>query len=385
MTTTIPIHGTVEQRFDSVRDAFARNFDDHGEVGAGVAVYLHGEPVLELWGGYADEARTQPWQQDTIANVYSTTKGMTAICAHRLVEEGKLDIDAPVAKYWPVFAANGKEEIPVRYLLSHQAGMAAVRRRITAEESYDWETVTGALAEQEPWWEPGTAHGYHAITFGWLVGEVVRQISGKSLGTYFRENFAEPLGIDCHIGTGPEHDARIAGLIPAKLVPGQPSLQDLIAADPESVTGMAFANPQLGADTVNTRAWRAAEIPAANGHTRAPALARIYGALANGGDIDGVHVLNPETIDAAIVEQSNGPDRVLQMPTRFGLGFMLTGDLMPIGRNPRAFGHPGAGGSLGFADLDAGIGFGYVMNQMQSNLAGDPRVAGLIDAVYAAL
>ena len=368
-----------------MREAFARNFEEHGELGAGVAVYLHGEPAVELWGGFADEARTRPWEQDTIVNVYSTTKGMTAICAHRLIEEGKLDIDKAVAEYWPEFAAAGKEAIPVRYLLSHQAGLAALRVPISMEEAYDWTTVTDALAAQETWWEPGTAHGYHAITFGWLVGEVVRRITGMSLGTYFRATFAEPLGLDCHIGTGPELDVRIADVIAARPVPGQPGLADLIAADPELLTARAFTNPEVLGDVVNTRGWRAAEIPAGNAHTRAPAVARIYGALAQGGEIDGVHVLNPETIDAAIVEQVQGPDQVLQLETRYGLGFWLTGDLFPLGPNPRAFGHPGLGGSLGYADLDAGIGFSYVMNQMQSNPSGDPRVQGLIGAVYESL
>ena len=385
MTTTVEVQGQCDERFAGVREAFARNFEEHGELGAGVAVYLHGEPVVEIWGGFADESRTRPWEQDTIVNVYSTTKGMTAICAHRLVEEGKLDVDKPVAEYWPEFAAAGKGEIPVRYLLSHQAGLAAMREPISMEEAYDWTTVTAALAAQETWWEPGTAHGYHAITFGWLVGEVVRRITGMSLGTYFCTTFAEPLGLDCHIGTGPDLDVRIADLIAAPVVPGQPGLADLIAADPESLTARAFSNPGALGDVVNTRGWRAAEIPAANGHTRAPALARIYGALAQGGEINGVHVLKPETIDAAILEQSQGQDLVIQLPTRFGLGFMLTADFMPLGPNPRTFGHPGAGGSLGYADLDAGIGFGYVMNQMQSNLSGDPRVQGLIGAVYESL
>jgi CubicO group peptidase (beta-lactamase class C family) len=386
MTTTVAIEGTCDQRFLKVKEAFAENFAAEGEVGAGVALYVEGRPVVELWGGHADAARGRPWTRDTIVNVYSTTKGMTAICAHRLVEEGKLDIDAPVARYWPEFGRAGKGEIPVRWLLSHRAGMAAIRRPVTREQIYDWDFVTACLAEQEPFWEPGTAHGYHAVTFGWLVGEVVRRVTGKSLGTYFRETFAQPLGLDFHIGTGAEHDSRTAELIAAPPPPpDQPNPLALMMADPESVSAKAFGNPPVGAEAVNTRAWRAAEIPAANGHGRAPALARIYGAIAAGGDLDGVHVLGPAQAAAAIVEQSSGPDKVLTRPTRFGLGFMLTSDFTPLGPNPRAFGHPGAGGSLGYADLDAGIGFGYVMNQMQSNIAGDPRVKRLIDAAYASL
>ena len=386
--TDAPIAGWTEPQFEGVREAFARNFGEHGDVGAAVAVYLNGEPVVDLWGGWYSPERERAWDRNTLVNVFSTTKGLAAFCAHRLVEQGLLDVDAPVAQYWPEFAVAGKEDIPVRMLLNHQAGMAAVRRPLTMEDLFDWGTMCEALAEQEPWWTPGEQHGYHALTYGWLVGEVVRRIDGRSLGTYWREEFAAPLGLDAHIGTGPEFDGRISTLLDAPPDPNAPDLIEMFGG-PDTVGAAAFSNPPIaGPDEDNitaSRGWRGAEIPAANGHATARALARVYGGAANGGAIDGIHVLDPATIENAIVEQSYGPDACLQLETRFGLGWMLTADFMPLGPNPRAFGHPGAGGSLGYADLDAGIGFGYTMNQMQNNLSGDPRVNGLIDALYAAL
>ncbi len=383
--TDAPIHGWTDPQFDAVRDAFAANFSQHGDIGAAVTIYYRGEPVVDLWGGWYAPDQEREWDRNTLVNVFSTTKGLTAFCAHRLVEEGRLDLDAPVAEYWPEFAAAGKETIPVRYLLSHRAGMAAVRRDMSLDDILDWPTVTAALAEQEPWWTPGERHGYHALTYGWLVGEVIRRIDGRPIGQYWQEEFAAPLGLDAHIGTGPEFDGRISTLLDSPPVPGAPTLTDLFGGE-DSVGARAFTNPPTaapdGTNITRLRAWRAAEVPAANGHATARSLARLYGGAANGGEIDGIHIIDPETLEGAIVEQSNGPDTCLQIPTRFGLGFMLTGEFMSLGPNARAFGHPGAGGSLGYGDIDAQIGFGYTMNQMQSNLAGDPRVLGLIEAVY---
>jgi CubicO group peptidase (beta-lactamase class C family) len=390
----ILISGHCDERFAAVHRAFERNLAGGGECGAALAVTLDGESVVDLWGGYMDPAHQREWQQDTIANVYSTTKGMTAICAHQLVEQGRLDLDAPVAKYWPEFAEAGKDRLPVRYLLSHQAGLPAVSKTLNKGALYDWEAMTVALAEQKPWWEPGTQHGYHAITFGFLVGEVVRRVTGQTLGAYFREHVAEPLGLDFHIGLAARHDPRTAEIIqasplPKRRGPGPPGgLADLAArmADLEAITGRTFNNPPVGRRAVNTRQWRAAEIPAANGHGTARALARVYGALSRGGEIDGIRVLRPESIERAIVEQAFGRDAVLApIPMRFGLGFMLRHDLMPLGPNPRAFGHPGAGGSMGFADPDAHIGFGYVMNQMQMTLVGSAGAFSLIGALFDAI
>lgn len=382
--TTPRIEGTCDPRFNRVRDALAESFTRFGETGASLALTIDNKPVADLWAGWADAEKTRPWQADSIANVYSTTKGMTAICALRLVDQGRLDLDAPVARYWPEFAQAEKEAIPVRWLLSHRAGLPAVSRPLPPEAMYEWETMTTALAEQKPWWKPGAKHGYHAVTYGWLVGEVVRRITGKSLGTYFREEVAGPLGADFHIGLSAREDARVASLIP----PPPPTAEqaDLFAEimkDLESMLAKTFTNPLVSLEAVNSREWRGAEIPAANGHTNARALARIYGALASGGERDGVRVLSPRAIELGYTEQSDGLDAVLPLHTRIGLGFFLSTPKEKLGPNPRSFGHGGMGGSLGFADPDTKLGFGYVMNEMHSGLwLIDPRPAALIDAVY---
>jgi len=368
-----------------VQDAFADNFSRHGEVGAGVAVTVDGRPVVDLWAGHADAARTRPWMRDTIVNVASTTKGLTAICAHRLVDRGLLDLEAPVASYWPEFAQAGKAAIPVHFLLSHRAGLAAIDTPLPTEAFYDWDQMTRALAAQKPWWKPGTQHGYHAFTFGWLVGEVVRRITGKSLGTYWREEVAEPLGLDCHIGLFAEHDARVAEFIP--IPPGLPDLEQEFAKNAGPMVQKALNNPPKTVADMNTLAWRRAEIPAGNAHTNARALARVYGALACEGELDGVQVLSPESIARARTEQASGPDAVLfGLPSRFGLGFSLPLEGMASwSPSASAFGHPGAGGSLGFADPESRVGFGYVMNQMQAGMPPDPRALRLVDALYASL
>lgn len=384
---SLKIEGTCDARFAPVRDTFVRNFSTLGETGAAIAITLDGRPVVDLWAGHADAARTEPWRRDTIVNVYSTTKGMTAVCAHRLVDQGRLDLDAPVSKYWPEFAQAGKATLPVRYLLSHQAGLPAVRQPLAFDSLYNWAAMTSVLAAQEPWWEPGTRHGYHALTYGWLVGEVVRRITGKSLGTFFRDEVAAPLGADFHIGLAAEHDARTAPLIPPPPpTPEQINLFTEILKDPESMLAKAFINPPLAPEAANTRAWRGAEIPAANGHSNARALARVYGALACGGALNGVPVLSGDSIERARAMQSDGADALLPMHTCFGLGFMLSTPTEKLGPNPRAFGHGGMGGSMAFADPEAHLGFGYVMNEMHVGLwLIDPRATALIDAVYASL
>jgi CubicO group peptidase (beta-lactamase class C family) len=385
----ISIEGTCEPRFERVRKAFGQNFE-RNEIGAAVAVTLDGKPVVDLWGGWSDAAKTIAWKPDTIVNVYSTTKGLTAMCAHRLVGQGKLDLDAPVAKYWPEFAQAGKQELPVRYLLSHRAGLPAIKKPLPTKALFSWETMTTALAEQEPWWVPGTRHGYHALTYGWLVGEVIRRITGKSLGTYFHDEIAAPLGLDCHIGLDQKHDARVAPVIPAPPPkPGEPNPFLEMMKDPESVSAKTLTNPPdlIAPQTVNSREWRGAEIPAANGHTTARALARVYGALSRGGAIDGVQILTPASIERCHTEQSCGADAVLMISTRFSLGFMLSQPLpgSSLGPGPHIFGHPGAGGSLGIADPDTKIGFGYTMNQMGAGVLIDPRAEALVKAVYESL
>ena len=383
--TPIVVDGTCDRRFAAVRGVFAEGFERRGEVGAAVAVTLDGRPVVDLWGGHTDPVRTRPWARDTIVHVFSTTKGMTALCAHLLADRGRLDLDAPVARYWPEFACAGKSALPVHLTLSHRAGLPAIRRRLPPEAMFEWDTMTAALAAEEPWWEPGTKHGYHLVTYGWLVGEIVRRVSGKSLGTFFRDEVAGPLGLDCHIGLAAEHDARTADIIPGPSPePGDPLLEAL--SDPGSMRFLAIANPPWTVESVNTRAWRAAEIPAVNAHTNARALARLYGVLACGGSHDGRRLIRPETLARATEQQCEGPDAVTGLPGRLALGFGLSLPEWPLGPGRHSFGHPGAGGSVGFADPEARLGFGYTPNRMGAGLdLRDPRTIALINAVYAAV
>jgi CubicO group peptidase (beta-lactamase class C family) len=386
----IPIEGHCDARFERVRKAFVENFRGGPEVGAAVAVTLDGSSVVDLWGGYMEKERVRPWTRDTLVNVFSTTKGLTAVCANRLAEQGRLDLDAPVARYWPEFAQAGKEKIPVRFLLSHRAGLPAIKKPLPVEALYQWGTMCAALAEQEPWWEPGTKHGYHAMTYGWLVGEVVRRITGMSLGAYFRKEVAEPLGLDCHIGLDARHDARTAETIAAPpLSAEQTTMMQRMLGDNQLMAKALNNPPVFGTEMrVNTREWRAAELPAANAHSTARSIARLYGALARGGEIDGVRVLSQASIERACTEQSYGPDAVLTIPTRFGLGFMISQpgvELLSFGPSGRGFGHPGAGGSIGFADPAARIGFGYTMNQMGQGIISFERVSGLIKETFASI
>jgi CubicO group peptidase (beta-lactamase class C family) len=386
------VHGHCEPEFERVRDALAEVLASGAEVGAALAVYVEGRAVVDLWAGHTDAARTRPWDRDTIVNLYSVGKPVTAICALRLVEARVLDLDAPVARYWPEFAQAGKVRIPVRYLLTHQAALPAIARALPSGAWSHWDVMTEALAAQAPWWEPGAGHGYHVNTQGFLIGEVVRRITGKTLGTYLREAIAGPAGLDFFIGLPPELDGRCADLVPRQATREDEELRRQLSANPENLSGLplmrvnAYRNPPeiSGTGVVNTRAWRAAEVPSTNGHGNARAVARLYSALAGDGELDGVHVLSPEIIARATAEQVHGDDIVLQRPTRFGLGFQLTMAERPLGPNPRAFGHFGAGGSLGFADPDARVAFGYAMNQGRGGWQ-HKHVRHLIDLVYAAL
>jgi CubicO group peptidase (beta-lactamase class C family) len=380
-----PIHGQCDPRFRAVREAFAENFATRDEVGAAVAVTIDGKSVVDLWGGHADAGRTRPWERDTIVHVWSTTKPLTALCAHVLIDRGVLDVEAPVARYWPEFAAGGKADVRVQHLLTHRAGLAAVRSPLPPAAIYDWKTMAGALAAQEPWWEPGAHVGYHVLTFGWLVGEVVRRVSGKSLGRFFRDEVSRPLEVDFHIGLAAEEDARTADTIATPPTdPGDLLVQAL--GDPESMRAKAFFNPPFVPELVNTRAWRATEIPAANGHGNARAVARLYGALARGGELDGVRLLRAATLVRATHEWCRGTCLVTGVPCRLGLGFALALPEWPLGPGAHSFGHPGAGGSLGFADPDARLGFGYTPNRMEPGFAmKPPRLMALVDAVYASL
>ncbi len=381
MPQEIAIHGECHPRFEPVRKVFLAAFENGEEIGAAVSLLHDGERVVDLWAGWQDEARTRPWERDTIVNVFSTTKGMTALCAHRLADQGRLDIDARVADYWPEFAAAGKEGVTFRQLISHQAGLPALRDPLPVEALFDWDRMTDALAAEPPWWTPGTTHGYHAITFGWLVGEVVRRITGQSLGTYFQKEIAEALQADFYIGVGPELDERVADLVQGPIQMGDgPNFMEEILANPEGMTAKAFSNPPVLGDAPRSIAWRRAEIPAANGHSSAAALASIYGAVATG------DVLSPAALERAREVQVEGKDAVLPMITKIALGFMLAPENEPCGPNPRAFNHAGAGGSLGYCDPDARIGFGYVMNNMHMGAwLVDPRARRLVDAVYESL
>jgi CubicO group peptidase (beta-lactamase class C family) len=391
----INVQGHVTPGFEGVRDAFAGNFETNGEVGAAFALYVRGEKVVDLWGGVADVTTDRPWEEDTMVLVHSTTKGVTAICAHLLAQRGQLDLDAPVATYWPEFKAEGKESIPVRWLLGHRAGLPVIDGTVTPDEVYAGDTVVERLAAQKPVWEPGTAHGYHTLTYGSSVGEVVRRVTGMSIGQFLATEIAGPLGIDVFIGLPEEEERRVSPLIELDApIIGAELPEEVLAQLPEDIRAMveAFSDPNslsqrsLNMITppldVNSREMHAAEIPAGGGIATARGLAKLYAACV--GDVDGRRVLEPATVADATREQSNGPDRVIMVDTRFGSGFFLPTATSPM-LGASSFGHAGMGGSLAFADVDAHVGFGYVMNKMNQDLFGDPRTLSLIDAVKAAL
>lgn len=402
MTPTPEIHGTVAPGFEGVRDAFEANFTrdpdpmlsmlgDTGpaEVGAAVSVYHRGEKVVDLWGGEADRRTHRPYDGDTLQLVFSTTKGVVAICANLLAQRGELDLDAPVTRYWPEFGAAGKSEVPVRWLLSHRVGLPWIDGEMTLEQALDWDGVVDALAAAPPVWEPGSQHGYHATTYGWLVGEVIRRVSGRSVGEFVQAELSGPLGLDLWIGLPDEHHERVAPLEVIEL-PDDPNIAALVDQfiGPESnlgralyAPGGAFTEHQFG--TFNRPdVWRA-EIPAANCITDARSLARLYAACV--GEVGGSRILTPAQIDLAIERQTEGVDHVLMgLDMQYGLGFNLPNDMLKLGGH-RSFGHYGAGGSVAFADPDAELGFGYVMNKMFLGLTGDPRTGTLIDAAYASL
>jgi len=382
------IHGTVSKGFEGVRDAFEANFRESGEVGAAFCLHVKSRKVVDLWGGVTDKPNGRRWTEHTPGVVFSTTKGATAMCALMLVEQKRLDLDAPVARYWPEFAAAGKAEIPVRMLLNHRAGLPVIDAKLTLMEVLAVRPVVEALAQQAPIWVPGSTHGYHALTYGYLVGEIVRRITGRSLGTFFRDEIAKPLDLEFWIGLPEEVHGRVARLINAP-PPTDPAVLQAIATffGPDSLPMRALslngALTALGPDTVFNRAEvHRSEIPAANGITTARALSRLYAACL--GTVKGTRLFGKRTLDKALQIQSDGPDRVLGLHTTFGLGFMRNGPGIPL-LGPNSFGHAGAGGSLGFGDPDTGVAFGYVMNQMGRGFLVDPRATRLIDAVRAAL
>jgi CubicO group peptidase (beta-lactamase class C family) len=403
MTT---IDGWTAPGFEGVRDAFAANFAQDKEVGAAFAAYHRGRIVADLWGGVADAATRAPWAEDTMVVVYSSTKGATATCAHMLVDAGRLDLDAPVAEHWPEFAQNGKEAITTADLLSHQAGLAWVDDELTLEQVLAVDPLVDALARQTPLWEPRSAHGYHAVTYGTLVGEVARRADGRSLGSYFADEVAKPLGLDFFIGLPEEHEPRVATLVgnlgglggddgalggPAMDPDTRAALEALVG--PTSMLGRALGIngalartgniPVPAGNVFNSRAVHAAEMPAANGITDARSLARMYAGCI--GEVDGVRLLTEARMRDASTQRTVGPNIVLlNLDLQFGLGYFVRSSLINVG-GPASFGHAGAGGSLGWADPDAELAFGYVMNRMDLGLAGDDRSYSLINACYAAL
>ncbi len=373
------INGHCDEKFARVRDAFASNFSDRGDVGACFAATINGEYVVDIWGGHTDGEKTKPWQQDTIINVYSSTKTMTFLCALLLADRGELDLDAPVAKYWPEFAARGKDGVLVKHFLSHSAGLPGFSRVLESEEMYDWDLCCEDLANQESWWETGTQSGYHAITQGYLIGEVVRRITGKSIGQFFKSDIADVLGADFHIGVDPQDFPRIATLVEA--VEPAPILE----ADPDSITGRVFAGLDITPAVTGSAGWRQAEIPAANGHGNARSIVRAQTPLANSGSAFGVNLLSEEICRRALEPQTNGLDVVLGLPVKFAMGYALPTEDIPVSPNPGTLWWGGAGGSTVVVDTDAHVCMSYVMNQMDNNIVGDPRGTALSAAVYESL
>ncbi|HXA34225.1 MAG TPA: serine hydrolase domain-containing protein [Acidimicrobiales bacterium] len=370
------VHGTCDGSFEGVREALANSLDAGTDVGASVAVLVEGQPVVDIWGGFADEGRSRPWERDTITNVWSTTKTMTFLCALMLADRGELDFYAPVARYWPEFAAGGKEAVEVRHLMAHSAGLSGWTENIEPEDLADWEKCTSLLAAQEPWWEPGTASGYHALTQGYLIGEVVRRITGDTIGTWFAREVAAPLGADFHIGLPAREDGRVSLIIP-------PPTVGLAGADPGDIAVRTFTSPLLDASMATQEWWRRAEIPAANGQGNARSVAAVQSIIAGGGEARGVRLLSTEGCAVVFDEQSNGKDLVLGIPMRYGMGYGLSTELLPMG--PRACFWGGYGGSLIVMDQDTGLTVSYVMNKMESGLTGDLRGANIVMAAVMGL
>jgi CubicO group peptidase (beta-lactamase class C family) len=377
--------GLVTPGWEPVAEAFARNFE-FGEVGAACCIYAEGAPVVDVVGGRADAGTQRDWRHDTLAVVFSTTKGATAACANLLVARGALDPDAPVATYWPEFATNGKDNVLVRHVLSHSAGLPVVEGDFTLEQSLAWAPVVGQLARQAPRWEPGTAVGYHVRTYGWLVGEMIRRVTGTTVGAFFRTEIADPLALDWWIGLPESMEPRVAPIIPpaSSTDPEVQALMDAATA-PGTMLGDALTGPagHFHYDEMwNTRALHECVLPSSNGIASAAAVARMYAGLVT--PVDGTRILDDAAVARATSVQIEGTDVVLGAPMRYGLGFSL-GDALTSAARPRAFGHSGAGGSLGFADPVYGVGFGYVMNRMQVGLVEDKRPRNLVRAMYSVL
>ncbi|PCJ42367.1 MAG: EstA family serine hydrolase [Moraxellaceae bacterium] len=376
------IHGTCDPEYIEVKQQFERNMASGSELGAAVAIMRHGTLVVDLWAGYTDKKQTTPWERDSIVAVFSATKGVTSLCVQHAIDNGLLDVEKKTTHFWPEFGRNGKKDIPVAWLLCHKSGLAALRDPVEESALFDWEYMVGRFAEERPWWKPGSTHGYHMVSSGWLIGEVFKRALGCSVGEYLRNELAPMLGMDFHLGLPDSEFSRVAQLRAPTEPPaeGRIYLSKRIMADRESLISKALLNPPTILSSANWDEWRRLELPSASGHGNARALATLYGAAVNN-----TQFISEQALQRCTQEHSSGMDYVLEIPTRFGPGFMLqqlddieTG----FGTGQRAFGHPGSGGSLGFADPEKGLGFGYVMNQMGSYAMVDPRARSLVDALY---
>ncbi len=375
------IHGTCDERFEAVRIALARNLDSGEELGASLVLDIDGDIVIDMWGGFCDEARAVPWSQHTITNVWSSTKTVTTLAALMLVDRGKLDVDVPVARYWPEFAANGKQDILVRHLMSHSSGVSGLDQPAVVEDLYDWQKATSRMAAQAPWWEPGTASGYHALNYGHLVGEVVRRISGKTLKQFVAEEIAGPLGADFQIGAAESDWGRIANVIPPPPLPF-----DLEALGLDSPAVKTLTGPAIEAEAANTPGWRQADLGAVNGHGNARSVARVMSVVARGGEVDGIRMLSQDTIDLIFHEQLNGVDVVLGVPLRWGMGYGLPRpDVLPWIPDEKICFWGGWGGSMIIMDAGRRMTISYMMNKMAPGIIGSDRSAAYGKAIYDAL
>jgi CubicO group peptidase (beta-lactamase class C family) len=377
--TDYGMSGSYDSRFSRVAEAFADNFASGEEIGAAFALTVDGRVVADLWGGWKDAGRSDAWKPETLMCTMSVAKAFAVTCLHMLVERGLVDLDEPVSSYWPEFQAGGKEALPVRYLVDHRAGLPVVERSIDQVTIYDGQAMAAALASQTPLWEPGSRAGYHVLTLGYLVGELVRRVTGGTLGTFLRREVSGPLGLDFFVGLRADEVARCADYVPTL----KGTLFDREIVQAETLSARAWAQMPEGED-FNSPAWRAAEIPGANGHGTARSIARFYAALVCN-ELEGVRLLSRSTFDQAIAEQWAETEIVLGRPYRMSLGYLLNNDFIQMGPNPRTFGHHGVGGSIGFGDPDARLGFAYATNKMHARLDNGPRAARLIEAVYASL
>ena len=377
----VDLHGRCDERFAAVRDALDRNLSSGEELGASLVLDIDGDLVVDLWGGFRDEARTTPWTQDTITNVWSTTKTITSLAALMLADRGQLDVDAPVATYWPEFAAAGKQNILVRDIMSHASGVSGLDQPAVAEDLYDWDKATSRMAAQAPWWEPGTASGYHALNYGHLVGELVRRVSGKTLKQFVADEIAGPLSADFQIGAAEADWGRIADVVPPPPLP-----IDFAALPQDSPTVRTLTGPIVEAQTANTPQWRRADLGAVNGHGNARSVARIMSVVARGGEVDGVRLLGQDTIDLIFREQQNNIDLVLGVPLRFGIGYGLPRrDLLSWLPEEKICFWGGWGGSMIIMDTGRRTTISYMMNKMGAGIIGSERANEYGQAIYEAL